>query len=92
MNEPRPGNASANHGRPVPIRGEPDLNLCRAKLAGFGDYVDCQVLNPSGCLHALGFGGGHLCLHPERHQIVARAKTGRTDPATTPPPTKLSPP
>lgn len=63
--------------KPAPMRGEPDLSLCRARPAGFGDYVDCMVLKPECCLHALSFGDGHLCRHSERHQIVARTKTSR---------------
>lgn len=62
------------NGKPAPPRGEPDLSRCNAKPAGFGDYVDCMVLKPEFCLHALSFGDGHLCRHPERHQIAARSK------------------
>ena len=65
------------NGKPAPPRGEPDLSRCNAKPAGFGDYVDCLVLKPESCLHALSFGDGHLCRHAERHQIAARSKTSR---------------
>jgi hypothetical protein len=67
------------NGKPAPQRGEPDLSQCHAKPAGFGDYVDCMVLKPEVCLHALSFGDGHLCRHPERHQIAARSKASRVN-------------
>lgn len=53
-------------------RMPPNLQNCRAKLAGFGDYVDCLVARPGQCLFALAFGEGYLCRHPTRHDIVAR--------------------
>ena len=82
MNKLSPVETSNKHNRPAPSRSEPDLDSCRAKVAGFGDYVDCQVLNPAACIHALSFAEGHLCLHPERNEIVARTKTGRIDTRT----------
>ena len=59
----------------APVRGEPDVSLCRAKAAGFGDYVDCMVSKPEMCLFALRFGAGHLCRHPERQEFVLKTKT-----------------
>jgi hypothetical protein len=53
-------------------RTPPNLQICRAKPAGFGDYVDCLVARPGRCLFALAFGEGYLCRHPARHDIVAR--------------------
>jgi hypothetical protein len=50
----------------------PDMRICRARAAGFGDYADCLVDGPFACRHALGFGKGVLCLHPERKEIVIR--------------------
>ena len=55
----------------------PDGAVCRAKAAGFGDYVDCLVEGPSSSPHALGFGRNHLCLHPRRGEIAARTQAGR---------------
>jgi hypothetical protein len=56
-------------------RALPDPEICRAKHAGFGDYVDCQVPNPDRCIYALSFGGSYFCLHPERFEIVARTES-----------------
>jgi hypothetical protein len=64
--------ARASHGRG---RGLPDLNQCRAKWAGFGEYVDCQVAKPERCIFSLQFGDGYLCLHTQRAEIVARSQT-----------------
>jgi hypothetical protein len=50
------------------------LPACRAKPAGFGDYVDCLVARPGRCRFALAFGEGYLCRHPARHEIVARTR------------------
>jgi hypothetical protein len=50
----------------------PDPAICRAKVAGFGDYADCLVKHPFECLHALRFGWGILCQHPQRKEIVRR--------------------
>lgn len=76
--------ATKLNGRPAPQRVEPDLSRCSAKPAGFGDYVDCMVLKPEVCLHALSFGDGHLCRHPERHQIAARSKPSRINASDNP--------
>jgi hypothetical protein len=61
-----------NNAQPAALSGEPDLSRCRAKLAGFGDYVDCLVARPEYCRYALQFGDSHLCQHAERHNIAAR--------------------
>lgn len=75
MNEPGPhGNSGMPDGE-NPFRTEPDLERCRAKDAGFGNYVDCLTPCPERCLYSLVFGEGHLCLHPARHQIVSRTKS-----------------
>lgn len=57
----------------IPKRELPDLDKCRAKWAGFGDYADCKVSRPEQCLYSLRFGDGHLCLHHQRAEIVARS-------------------
>jgi hypothetical protein len=56
-------------------RGYPDLKHCRAKAAGFGDYVDCLSAKPECCVFALSFGDGFLCRHAERQRIVAQTNT-----------------
>jgi hypothetical protein len=53
-------------------KGVPDLNKCQAKLAGFGDYVDCLVAQPERCVYALVFGNGHLCRHADRQAIALK--------------------
>lgn len=73
MNEQAPQSDSDKPG-PRPFRSEPKLELCRAKKAGFGDYVDCLTFSPERCLHSLRFGDGHLCLHPGRQEIANRTR------------------
>ncbi|HOW80885.1 MAG TPA: hypothetical protein PK406_15695 [Verrucomicrobiota bacterium] len=55
----------------------PDPEICRAKLAGFGDYTDCLVEHPIHCPHALSFGELFLCLHPQREEIVRRTAASK---------------
>jgi len=52
----------------------PDMAICRAKPAGFGDYADCLMDPAVPCQHALPFGSGRLCRHPQRLEIVARTQ------------------
>lgn len=63
-----------------PQRMVPDLKQCRARLAGFGDYVDCLRDRPERCMFSLPFGRGHLCLHDRRWAIA----TGTLDTNPTP--------
>lgn len=51
------------------------MNDCRAKAAGFGDYVDCLAAKPECCIFALSFADGFLCRHAERQRIVAQTAT-----------------
>jgi hypothetical protein len=59
---------------PKLLRKLADAAICRARHAGFGNYVDCLVDLPTECKYALSFGYGYFCKHPERDQIVARTK------------------
>jgi hypothetical protein len=59
---------------PMPKRKLPDVAICRAKRAGFGNYVDCLLDRPFECLYVLGFGRDFLCMHPTAQDIVARTK------------------
>jgi hypothetical protein len=59
----------------------PDSVICQAESAGFGDYVDCLVNCPTQCPHALAFGDGFLCRHPQKHEIVLRT-AARARPAS----------
>jgi hypothetical protein len=55
----------------------PDPAVCHARPAGFANYTDCLVEHAFQCPHALGLGGGFLCFHPHRDEIVRR--TARRD-------------
>jgi hypothetical protein len=59
---------------PKPRRKLPDAAICRAKPAGFGNYVNCLVELPVECKYSLPFGYEYFCLHPERMDIVAQTK------------------
>lgn len=48
----------------------PDPAICRAKGAGFANYVDCRVASPHQCPHALAFGFGFFCQHPQRLEMA----------------------
>lgn len=63
--------------RPKAVQFQPNGTACRAKSAGFGDYVDCLVASHLACEYALNFANGRLCLHDARWKIVAR--TGPVD-------------
>lgn len=65
---------SDNTPRNWPKSKSPDLAKCRAKLAGFENYTDCLVKFGAVCEHAMSFGHGYFCRHPERDQIIARTK------------------
>jgi hypothetical protein len=54
----------------VRARVLPDVAICRAKVAGFGDCADCLVENSYHCPHALSYGGGCFCQHPQRGEII----------------------
>ena len=56
---------------------QPDLITCSARASGFGDYVDCLSEAAYHCVHALKFGDGYLCFHPERETTVARTEASR---------------
>ncbi|MCX6900389.1 MAG: hypothetical protein NT105_17050 [Verrucomicrobia bacterium] len=51
----------------------PDPALCRAKQIA-ASLVDCLVHNASHCRHALRFGHGQFCQHPESQEIVKRTE------------------
>jgi hypothetical protein len=57
--------------------GQPNLGTCSARSSGFGDYVDCLSEDAYHCIHALKFGDGYLCFHPERDATVARTEASR---------------
>lgn len=50
---------------------------CRAKSAGFGDYVDCLTEHGHSCHYALSFGGGYLCRHPDCQRIAENTKANQ---------------
>ena len=53
-------------------RALPDPAICRARTARLAGYADCLVEQPTECRHALSFGFGFFCRHPERDEIVMR--------------------
>jgi len=57
-----------------PHRRLPDVDICRANHARFGDYADCLVPHPTDCRFALSFGDDYLCQHANRKEIIARTK------------------
>jgi hypothetical protein len=50
----------------------PDPEVCRARLSGFADRVNCITAGQWCCSFAIPFGLGYLCVHPDRFQIAAR--------------------
>lgn len=52
----------------------PDHSKCQARRSGSPQYDYCLEANPIGCKRALSFGSSYLCLHPQRHEIVARTE------------------
>jgi hypothetical protein len=60
----------------LPDRQLPDPAICRAKYNGLDFYPDCLVEGPFYCKHALSFGFGHYCTHPDRKEIIARTEAG----------------
>jgi hypothetical protein len=77
---PNTKKADEGEGRSKPDTSQtlPDTAICRARRSGFGDYVDCLVKAPAVCCHALKFGHGYLCLHPQSLDIVARTQAGQS--------------
>jgi hypothetical protein len=53
-------------------QGLPDPAICRAKAAGMSDCAYCLVERPYSCQHALGFGYGFYCRHPQLDDILLR--------------------
>ena len=53
-------------------RVQPDHALCRVKKYGILDFFDCLMENQCGCRHAVRFGNGFLCHHPQRELMAAR--------------------
>ena len=58
----------------VRIERIPDAGVCRAKPAGFGNYVDCLTESSHRCQYAVKFGDNYLCRHPDRQRIVEKTK------------------
>ena len=61
--------------QPLDPTPTPHFNAsCRARASGIGDFVDCLMRPAPGCKHALSFGYGIFCRHPERAGIVAQTE------------------
>ena len=53
----------------------PDPKICRTRYLGQSiDSSDCVTENPEACLHALRFGSGTLCRHPDHRSFEKREK------------------
>jgi hypothetical protein len=63
--EPDAGQASVSSMPPV-------LASCRARHIITSDQVECLSRQSKGCEFAMRVGKAWICLHPERHTIVAR--------------------
>jgi hypothetical protein len=86
MSDAGKSKARGNRRGSIPRPRLPDPSICRAKHAGFGDYVGCLVQGPHWCPHGLNFAGGLLCLHPDRDQIIAWTKAAQPPKGTLPAP------
>lgn len=51
----------------------PDPAVCRARDSGLASYTDCLVQHAFACPHAMRFGEGFFCQHPQRHEMVPGA-------------------
>jgi hypothetical protein len=60
------------------MRVLPDPAVCRANPSGSTAFAACLVERPLLCRHALLYGGGYLCRHPQRDEIILR--TARAKP------------
>lgn len=48
-----------------------DISACHARDLGIDNLVECLIKNPS-CIHAISYGSGHFCEHPDRKEIASR--------------------
>lgn len=53
------------------LRKLPDPAVCRGEIIR-AQLVECMVEKPEDCPHALAYGCGFFCRHPERFEIAAR--------------------
>ena len=52
----------------------PNPERCRTRFLGETlAFSDCLVVNPDGCEHALRYGYGVFCRHPERRSFEGRS-------------------
>jgi len=62
-----PGNQGDIHGE----RLLPDPDICRTSAIGsIRSFATCHVVGPSECRHAMGYGDGYLCKHPDWQQFL----------------------
>jgi hypothetical protein len=48
-------------------------NCCVAEVGLMG-FAECQISGPNQCPHAMPFGYGFLCQHPQLDKIIANSK------------------
>ena len=61
--------------RKAAVRMPWDIAECRAQSIGGTGLVDCLMEHGYRCPHAISFGYGVLCKHPDWRSIVARTGT-----------------
>ena len=55
------------------LRKLPNPAVCRGEIVG-ARLVECLVEGPEDCPHALAYGCGFFCLHPQRKRIAAHTE------------------
>ena len=66
-------NTDANVGSSF-LPANSDSSHCRAKRAGFGDYVICLENPPHDCGYAMHMGDDYLCLHPHHLEFAIQTE------------------
>ena len=57
-----------------PFRPAPDIRVCVARAIGDTGYADCLANAASGCKHAMLFGYGYFCRHPQLKEVIEQAQ------------------
>jgi len=83
MSDDKKPNADITGSGTPPSATPPNRYNCRAKHAGFGNYVVCLEPPPHHCGYALSMGDEYLCLHPHSGQFAADTINGNNGWAST---------
>ena len=54
-----------------------DPSKCRVHELGSIDWIECLERDADKCSHALFFGSGFLCRHPDQKNLLARLRSHR---------------